>query len=329
MSASSSDDETVGDHIFYRDRSEWKDVQPIPQDDENSVVTIDYSPQFTDVFDYFRAVINKGEKSKRALKLTQDAIKLNPANYTVWQYRREILKELGENIHHELNFVKNVISKQPKNYQVWQHRRILVEWLNDPSDEKSITETAINNDAKNYHAWQHRQWVVKRFSLYEGELDFTEKLIHIDVRNNSAWNHRYFSINNSTGFTEDVLKSEIEFTIQSIMKAKENESSWSYLRGLILHTNSGLSGHEKVASFCEHLYESGNRSNFLLSVIIDMCKEQLSKDSKDPKYELSRGIALCEELATKLDPIRKNYWDYIGENLKRSLESEKAKRKVF
>lgn len=67
--------------------------------------------------------------------------------------------------------------------------------------------------------------------LFDGELNYVEQLLDDDIRNNSAWNQRYFVINNTTGFTEDVLKREIKYTLDKINKAKENESAWNYLRG--------------------------------------------------------------------------------------------------
>jgi protein farnesyltransferase/geranylgeranyltransferase type-1 subunit alpha len=115
------------------------------------------------VFNYFRAILATGEKSARALELTQSALKLNAANYTVWQYRRDTLKALNADLYEELAYVEEVIEDNPKNYQVWHHRRVIVEWLNDATQELVLTMNILNLDAKNYHAWQHRQWAIKEY----------------------------------------------------------------------------------------------------------------------------------------------------------------------
>lgn len=116
-----------------------------------------------EAYDYFRAILKSKEKSERALHLTADCIWLNAANYTVWQYRREILKELGVDLKDELKFIEVMIRCNFKNYQVWHHRRVIVEWMQDSSAELDFTSAILEKDEKNYHAWQYRQWVVSNF----------------------------------------------------------------------------------------------------------------------------------------------------------------------
>ncbi|GLG97603.1 Protein farnesyltransferase/ geranylgeranyltransferase type-1 subunit alpha [Gryllus bimaculatus] len=299
--------------IFYKHRPEWDDVTPVPQDDgPNPIVAIAYSELFQDVHDYFRAVLKSGEKSERALQLTDDALDLNPANYTVWQYRREILKHLEKDLQEELTYVRGVIERNAKNYQVWHHRRVIVEWLQDPSHELELTEAILSRDDKNYHAWEHRQWVIRTFKLYDNELEYVDRLLTEDIRNNSAWNQRYFVLNNTSNFPADVIDREILYTIAKIKKVTNNESAWNYLRGVLERSDYGICENSVVKQFCEDLYASGNRSPYLLGFMVEMCEEQIEKGAGDSFYNLEQAVRLCDSLAKEYDTVRKEYWNYIA-----------------
>lgn len=110
------------------------------------------------------------------------------------------------------------------------HRQKLVEWSHDPSHELRVTSVILADDAKNYHAWQHRQWVIKvgvaswvstvrsspdlpiaaDVQSLGDELGYVDSLIQDDLRNNSAWNQRYFVVSNTTGFSDDVIRKEVQ-----------------------------------------------------------------------------------------------------------------------
>ncbi|XP_073822097.1 farnesyl transferase alpha [Musca autumnalis] len=321
----SSDDEWSESFVPYSQRSEWKDVTPLPQDDgEQPVVSIAYSVKFREIFDYFRAILARKEKSARALELTTDALRLNPANYTVWQYRRDILRELGSDLNEELSYIEEVITENAKNYQVWHHRRVIVEMLNDASKELELTEMALQTDAKNYHAWQHRQWAIRTFNLYDDELAFTDRLISEDIRNNSAWNQRFFVLKHF-GFTPEVIQRELEYTMNRIRIVKNNESSWNYLKGILRQSESGsLSQFPHVIAFCEELYNNNSRSPYLIAFLIDVYSEQCLVNSDDGEREaLARKVyTLCDDMSKKHDVIRRKYWQYVADQLKSKLDSK-------
>ncbi|XP_063934300.1 protein farnesyltransferase/geranylgeranyltransferase type-1 subunit alpha-like [Zophobas morio] len=302
-------------YVLYKDREDWKDVKPIPQDDgPNPVVVIAYSKKFVDAHDYFRAILKSGEISERCLELTKNVILLNPANYTAWRYRRYLLFHLKMELSEEFAFTEEIALSFPKNYQVWHHRHALVEFTNDASRELAFTALLLDCDGKNYHAWTHRQWVIKKFQLFHDELNYSSDMIGEDVYNNSAWNQRNFVIVNTTGilifilmyiflskkgYTSEVLTEEIKYTLSKIIIAPANESPWNYLRGALMR---GKLYHSFPIIFetLNDLYNSlTTPSAYLLEFLAEFYQQKM-----DPKC-----LSFYEKLI-KFDQIREKYWNY-------------------
>jgi len=187
----------------------FHEVIPIPQEDgDDPVCSIDYPTSFRMAYEYMRACLKNGEKSYRSLKLSATCLRLNPANYTLWHYRRACMDALGyfdspsvakSKIQDDLTLASQLGGSNPKNYQVWYHRRALLEAFHTLTSVQSTAATTTTTtmetlgseflqselgylsnvlamDSKNYHAWSHRQWLIRTVNIpeiWDQEIEFS------------------------------------------------------------------------------------------------------------------------------------------------------------
>lgn len=196
-----------------------------------------------ETFNYFRGILATQEKSERALRITTHAINLNSNNYSVWDYRRQILKAIKYDLQKELFFVDYLIKESPGNHLIWHHRRLIanscLSFVN-LQNELDLTEIVLKDYSKCYNAWEHRQWIIDTFKysssgLPRQELEFTKNLIQDDLRNNSAWNQRFFILKKLGTADFELIKQEIDFALDCLVKVLDNETAWTYLKGLLKH----------------------------------------------------------------------------------------------
>ncbi|KAH7099744.1 protein prenylyltransferase [Auriculariales sp. MPI-PUGE-AT-0066] len=344
---------------LYADNPIWADLKPVEQDvGENPMAPIFYAAEYKDATDYFRGVVAVGEHSARVLELTERIIRLNPAHYTVWQYRWRTLQALKSDLATETTLMDELGATFLKNYQVWHHRRLLVSATQNAEPELVFSANVVKHDAKNYHTWAYRQWVLAHFnrpSLWKGELEFVDTMLGLDVRNNSAWHHRFFVVwlNGVVGEDEtdreDVLRRELAYAKEKIALAPNNESAWNYLRGVLQQTQTPFS---TLRNFVEPYAVARTRtdgaSHYVSNAasaaaaaeeeeeVIDLesplpsvgatlpCRLAIEFLAEIHEREGSEGLAqalkMYTALATEHDTIRKKYWEH------RAREAEKLHR---
>jgi protein farnesyltransferase/geranylgeranyltransferase type-1 subunit alpha len=310
----------------------FADLAPIPQQDgPHAVCRIDYPPDFTLAYDYMRALWKADERSRRALDLTTLCLELNPANYTVWHFRRLCLEALNlrndqTQIGVDLALAADLGGSNPKNYQIWYHRRALLEKLDNPKilrdychQELSYIASVIVKDGKNYHAWSHRQWILRTLNddtAWTDEVLYTEYLIDEDLHNNSAWNGRWFAVHRGQ---KELLSVETDGPAQADYAIKiarldpYNESPWRFLIAVLNEQRPQLSHDQfielvesylgRILEIQENVVEPSGKGPCpnLLSAQVDLL-EWMSDDSSKTK-----ALDYLEELKTH-DPIRKRYW---------------------
>ena len=266
-------------------------------------------PLVLDISSYFRAIVEKGELSQRALALTSEVISINPGNYMAWYYRRKCLDELmPDNLDNEILLLNDFAIQMAKVYQYWHHRRLILQTIGNITVlEKEFLENIYAEDDKNYHFWTYkyisiyiyiyRMWLTERFSLWEEELKWTVSELEEHPKNNSLWSYRYYIRIHTTPspINKDFILSEIEYATTKINEDINNESAWVYLKGMFYFTplkarsqsedanwlrkrKMHVLEFDAVQHFCEqHIGEEGNR--FSLGFMVDIYAAQDTSQS--------------------------------------------------
>lgn len=310
----------------------WDDVVPIPQaEPEDALARIAYPDDYAEAVSYLRAVMATEELSERCLRLTQLVINMNPAHYTVWLYRFRIVKALELPILDEIEWLNRVALQNLKNYQIWHHRQLLLDYYlpsisSDPVSVKKLAKSEtdfisriLEEDTKNYHVWSYRQYLVGKLELWTpAELGAAQNMIEDDVRNNSAWSHRFFVVfSNPKEATPGSLPTatdpkvsaatidrELAYAKVKIALAPQNQSSWNYLRGVLVKSGRDFATlDEFTEQFVSGLGEESEdvKSSHALDLLAEIYKAKGDKEK----------AKLClERLAAKWDPVREGYWKY-------------------
>ncbi|KAJ6781029.1 hypothetical protein PWT90_04931 [Aphanocladium album] len=321
---------------------EWDDVIPILHEEpEDAVARIAYPDDYAEAVAYLRAVMAAKEYSSRALRLTALVIDLNPAHYTVWLYRFQIVKALELPVPDEIAWLNEVALDNLKNYQIWHHRQLLLDhyvpliFSDDAAvkalarSESAFLATMLAEDTKNYHVWSYRQYMVRKLGHWgPQELGAAQSLIEEDVRNNSAWSHRFFLVfQNPDASTpgcgpaehdprvpEAVVAREVAYAREKIQIAPQNQSAWNYLRAVLAKAGRKLESEEALAdALVSGLGTEAEsvRSSHALDYLADVYAERGDGDK----------AKLClQRLWEKWDPIREGYWRFRAQQLAQGAE---------
>ncbi|KAK8807331.1 hypothetical protein WA158_004090 [Blastocystis sp. Blastoise] len=195
----------------------------------------------------------KGDYSPTAIELSTKLLSLNPDVTSIWNYRKEYIKNtlaqanLADEsrksfIADELFLTQSIIqNKDTKCYPLWHHRKWL--FTLEPSlltkDEIKLCEKLFLVDERNFHCWNHWKFVCTHLHLSINEmLEFTYKRIEHNFSNYSAWNYRLSLlsegyINNLIDFDiKEFIDKDLSLILNALYTEPDDQSSWYYQKSL-------------------------------------------------------------------------------------------------
>ncbi|RJE21540.1 hypothetical protein PHISCL_06112 [Aspergillus sclerotialis] len=171
--------------------------------------------------------ITAHEYTSETLQKISELLSDNPEYYTVWNYRRRVLRDqfsqaassdsnetatdkVASLIKNDLLFLIPLLRSFPKCYWIWNYRL----WLLDEAkhllplpvarkfwqEELALVGKMLNLDSRNFHGWGYRHFVVESLeklapeesgqSMAPEEFEYAKKMISTNLSNFSAWHYR-------------------------------------------------------------------------------------------------------------------------------------------
>lgn len=222
-----------------------------------------------------------------------------------------------------------MFAQDAKNYHVWSYRHWLVRHFqlwDDPQELRDV-EFLIKEDVRNNSAWSHR-WTLK-FGP-RGEVDSGFSRVEFGVGNGEV--KRDLEV-----VDEDMVDAEIEYAKEKILIAPQNRSPWVYLRAVISASGRPM---EELRGFAskfvdevvvekdgvevkDYLLKSTLAAEFLVECLLQELKTEEGEDEDDTEKtklieeKREQAVELLTVLKDKYDPIRRNFYTYKIEQIKR------------
>ena len=172
--------------------------------------------------------IREHQYTPETLQNISELLSSNPEYYTVWNYRRRVLRHefsqavssgsddatidrIAALIKSDLQFLIPLLRSFPKCYWIWNYRL----WLLDEGkrllphslsrklwqEELALAGKMLSLDSRNFHGWGYRHFVVETLenmssegttskSMALEEFEYAKKMISTNLSNFSAWHHR-------------------------------------------------------------------------------------------------------------------------------------------
>lgn len=290
----------------------------------------------------FKALSELLLRQKKEKVYTQDALDLTAvmlqrlSDFTcIWNYRREIVlhmihcaddKASAEKLHtqRELALTEKCISRDnPKSYSTWQHRKWLVQRGHvDLAKELDLCKKFLRLDERNFHCWNYRRFIVAAANIdAEAEFGFTTEKMEENFSNFSSLHYRAtllsgvvkqrveVSGSNAKEVSSSLLKDEVQWIQNAIFTEPDDQSSWLYLRWLLLWARTAVD----AAALRQTVQELIDCCNMLLEDEAD-CKwalltlyELLGNDVLGPQSNQQTRLQCLKKLK-EVDPVHEIFY---------------------